>query len=550
MTIRHRGYYDDTVAENSLQGFRETFAQCLPGLETDVQLTKDRQLVLFHDNHIGRMLEANFDPEARTGPNPAVADLTLAELRANTLLTTAGTRSNQVVPTLDELIQTAIDTNGPSLMFLDLKSKDTVAPVLDRLKYFSTLHPDAHLEKRIVLKLHTEWFPRYSDWISVVDGAGLSYHPMANPVMTPLAAAQINTGSYVDYPDKEYTTNAARSWALWSEAPREEVPLVEVLLKDSQDFKHTTAKSSLMGSYNAPTSLEEGNGVEGTMAEMITIAHARGKTLGLFSPVPDYVAWRHGPVAGYTVPNVKTDRPAIDVQHAFSNADGSCCYQLKDLLSNRPEAHEAADLRSNLDWAYDAGVRVFTSDDTDSIDTHFHSRGLLESEARPVTHTAPEGMHSALAAAIEGATPLDYSDVKLKAWNGGSSPTWQGQVCIWSNENNGAWAIACNYTSSGYTATLRITTSPTVPGAMRIQDTRNFQCLTAGKPGQTAVTWTDLCDDRRAQWFRTKDNQYKDYRGTYLTLSWQNLYSQGKPYAWLFTSNTPSGSWSAWNFRR
>lgn len=50
----HRGLHDDEIPENSLWAFREA-AKAGYGVELDVQMTKDGQLVVFHDGTLNRM---------------------------------------------------------------------------------------------------------------------------------------------------------------------------------------------------------------------------------------------------------------------------------------------------------------------------------------------------------------------------------------------------------------------------------------------------------------------------------------------------------------
>lgn len=545
MTVRHRGYYDSEIPENSLQGFRKTFEKCIPALETDVQSTKDGALVLFHDRNLARMTSASFRPED-PGLNYPLASLTLAELKQFRLVTTTKVETQQTIPTVLELLQTMVDTNGQTIIFLDIKDQKDVLPLLKVLKGFSEQHPDSNLDKRIVLKLHLEWYPHYDSWLETVNLSGISFIPMANPVVTPLAAKQINQGPKIS---GKYSTNTANAWAQWSEAPTSEVPLVEVLLKDSTDFKSTVLSPSPMGDFRKPRNLDEDNAVDGTMAQMTTIAASRHKLLGLFSPVPDYILWKTGPVAGYTVRNTRSSERLIDVQDAFSGADGTCCYALKDLLSNQPEAHEKADLRENIEWALGVKVQVFTADDTDSIETYLDQRKRLNRIIKPSITTAPDAMNSRLSKTIWGEKPKNYSLVRFRGWGGGSSPTWGGRVCIWSNHNKGGWVVNCDgYKNPAYTSEMKISIAPDNTNKMIIQNTKDNQCLGAGQFGQKGTQWISDCSDERAKWERTALNQFKDYRGDYLAFSWQNLYAQGFPYAWLYTDRSAQGDWSRWGF--
>lgn len=54
----HRGLHDDEIPENSLWAFREARKNNY-GVELDVQMTKDGQLVVFHDGFLDRMCGVN-----------------------------------------------------------------------------------------------------------------------------------------------------------------------------------------------------------------------------------------------------------------------------------------------------------------------------------------------------------------------------------------------------------------------------------------------------------------------------------------------------------
>lgn len=97
--VAHRGLFDMTlnVPENSLPAFeraaREGFA-----IETDVQMTKDGVLVVFHDDNLKRM----------TGEDALLSQKTLDELRQLRLANT-----DNVIPTFEEFLAAA---NGVNLV--------------------------------------------------------------------------------------------------------------------------------------------------------------------------------------------------------------------------------------------------------------------------------------------------------------------------------------------------------------------------------------------------------------------------------------------------
>ncbi len=87
LIIGHRGASAD-APENTLAAFALALAQGADGVELDVQLSADGQLVVFHDSDVSRM----------TSGQGKVADLTLAELRRLTMA------EEQMIPTLDEVL--------------------------------------------------------------------------------------------------------------------------------------------------------------------------------------------------------------------------------------------------------------------------------------------------------------------------------------------------------------------------------------------------------------------------------------------------------------
>ena len=95
----HRGLWDDSIPENSLPAFRRA-AELGFGIETDVHITRDDQLVVFHDDSLERMC----------GDPRMLADLTLAELRE---LRLKGT--DERIPTFDEFLA-AVDERVPVIV--------------------------------------------------------------------------------------------------------------------------------------------------------------------------------------------------------------------------------------------------------------------------------------------------------------------------------------------------------------------------------------------------------------------------------------------------
>lgn len=118
--IGHRGAAGLEL-ENTLAGLSRAKALGVDGVEFDLRITKDRQLVLCHDPDLIRV----------AGQNIKIQEATLAEIKAITL------PNGEQVPTLDE----ALDCLDTTWAILDVKSDgcaDELFAALDR-------HPQANV---------------------------------------------------------------------------------------------------------------------------------------------------------------------------------------------------------------------------------------------------------------------------------------------------------------------------------------------------------------------------------------------------------------------
>ena len=80
--IAHRGLHDEFLPENSKAAYENAIENGYP-IEMDIQLTKDGELVCFHDDNMVRM----------TGVDALVCDKTLAEIKEMRLAGTPGRAS-------------------------------------------------------------------------------------------------------------------------------------------------------------------------------------------------------------------------------------------------------------------------------------------------------------------------------------------------------------------------------------------------------------------------------------------------------------------------
>ena len=104
--IAHRGASAD-APENTLAAFQLALDQGADGIELDVMLSKDRELVVIHDDMVDRT----------TDGSGRVQDLTLAELQA----LDAG--NGEKIPTLDEVLTRF---GGKFLINIELKNYSTI----------------------------------------------------------------------------------------------------------------------------------------------------------------------------------------------------------------------------------------------------------------------------------------------------------------------------------------------------------------------------------------------------------------------------------------
>ncbi len=116
----HRGLFDnETLPENSLGAFRAAAARGI-GIELDVQLSSDGEVMVFHDYHLNRICQEDI----------RLCELSATELKQRRLLGT-----DYTIPTLQEVL-TAV--NGRVPLLIEIKGEDLnedicwkLAPILD-----------------------------------------------------------------------------------------------------------------------------------------------------------------------------------------------------------------------------------------------------------------------------------------------------------------------------------------------------------------------------------------------------------------------------------
>lgn len=113
--IAHRGIFDNkTIPENSIKAFKLALNKNLT-IELDVHLTKDNELVVFHDDNLKRM----------TSVDSIIEKFTLKEIKKLKLLDT-----DETIPTLDEVLK-LID--GKILLDIEIKVNKSVKKIVKKL---------------------------------------------------------------------------------------------------------------------------------------------------------------------------------------------------------------------------------------------------------------------------------------------------------------------------------------------------------------------------------------------------------------------------------
>jgi len=198
--VGHRGAPIQEV-ENTLPSFRAAVAQGANGIEADLCVTRDAEVVVWHDfnphSFDARLRRLGLEPDVRYRPyspddsryQRCVDELSLSELRQHhgygrkTLL---GGRVDAHIPTLDELMQFAAKQREVRIVFLDLKlpsrRAELLSPLLTRLdRLVAELRPafEIVLETAYpaIVQALRELAPRYPTALDVLPPPGLVLRP-------------------------------------------------------------------------------------------------------------------------------------------------------------------------------------------------------------------------------------------------------------------------------------------------------------------------------------------------------------------------------------
>lgn len=98
LVIAHRGGASEST-ENTIGAFQRAVKIGAAGIETDIRLTRDGVVVVYHDEYFGRVEGLPERQQTRR-----VSDLNYSELAASTLVPVGDDNGSRHVPTLDDLL--------------------------------------------------------------------------------------------------------------------------------------------------------------------------------------------------------------------------------------------------------------------------------------------------------------------------------------------------------------------------------------------------------------------------------------------------------------
>jgi glycerophosphoryl diester phosphodiesterase len=98
LVIAHRGGALEST-ENTIAAFQRAAGVGADGIETDIRLTRDGVIVLYHDEYFGRV-----EGLAERQRTRLISDLTYKEIAAGTLMPVGDDNGGRHVPTLDDLL--------------------------------------------------------------------------------------------------------------------------------------------------------------------------------------------------------------------------------------------------------------------------------------------------------------------------------------------------------------------------------------------------------------------------------------------------------------
>jgi len=137
--IAHRGLHNDKIGENTIVSFEKAISKGYI-IEFDVRLTKDNEVIIYHDNNLKRL----------TGINKEVSDLNYSEIKKITL------KTGEHIPTLKEALKVI---NGKVPILIELKVDGHVGQLeKEVIKYLDNYNGKFAIQSFNPLSLY--WFKK------------------------------------------------------------------------------------------------------------------------------------------------------------------------------------------------------------------------------------------------------------------------------------------------------------------------------------------------------------------------------------------------------
>ena len=187
--------------ENTIQSFERALNEGVNSLETDLCVTKDKEVILWHDWNpdelVALIREKGFEPEVAYKPDfPApfsgfrnkISELTLTEVRKyfNYIKKDESYSINAHIPTFKEFIEWLKDKNQIKYVFLDIKvpkdEKELILIILDQLNILiKELNPSTKFIietfSKEVLEVAKQKYPNLNYSLDVEIPAGFIFLP-------------------------------------------------------------------------------------------------------------------------------------------------------------------------------------------------------------------------------------------------------------------------------------------------------------------------------------------------------------------------------------
>jgi glycerophosphoryl diester phosphodiesterase len=226
LNIAHRGGAG-LYPENTLAAFRDAVSRGCDGAELDVQLSRDGEVVVFHDYRLKPEIVRGTDGRFLGHPTPRVKDLSLAGLQtcdvgradpksryalAHPMLRAV---DGERIPTLAEVVAVAKTAAKPFLLFVELKTsfadRDMSAdPVVLAEAVVGVLRRANYLERTVFVGF---------DWTGLLHAKKLA--PQTPCWFTTLAQSWFRPGTppAIDDPPSEPALQMLRYWAATGTSP-------------------------------------------------------------------------------------------------------------------------------------------------------------------------------------------------------------------------------------------------------------------------------------------------------------------------------------------